>query len=170
VTYFFDAERTMDYAGGRKILVPSLKVASFDLRPEMSAAGITNRFLENAGDFDVIIMNYANGDMVGHTGNATATRAAMRAVDDALSRIVPRTLELGGTILVTADHGNAERMRDWRGRPWKAHTTSPVPFIIVSNERYEFRDVRDAGLQNIAPTMLKMLGVSAPPEMSEPLI
>jgi 2,3-bisphosphoglycerate-independent phosphoglycerate mutase len=170
VTYFFDAERTMDYPNELKIQVPSSKVKTFDLKPEMSAFEITKEFLKNAGKFDVIVMNYANGDMVGHTGNKPATVRAIEVLDECLERIVPATLKLGGTILITADHGNAERMADWRGRVWKGHSTNKVNFIAVSPAPLKLRPPRRAGLANVAPTILKLLGIKPPKEMDKPLI
>jgi 2,3-bisphosphoglycerate-independent phosphoglycerate mutase len=170
VTYFFDSERMVDYPLEKKILVPSPSVATFDMKPEMSAPQITREFLKNINHFQVVIMNYANGDMVGHTGNKPATIRAMEALDKCLARIVPVVLKLGGTILITADHGNAEKMADWRGRKWTAHTTNPVPFILVSDQRLRLRRLRGAGLANIAPTMLKLLGIHRPREMSQSLI
>lgn len=169
VTYFFDAERTIDYPRGKKIKIPSPKIATFDMKPEMSAAGITNEFLKNIAKFDVIIMNYANGDMVGHTGNFKAAVRAMEVLDKQLSKIVPAVLKLGGTILITADHGNAERMIDWRGRIWKGHTTNDVPFIAVSAMPLKLGKTRGAGLANVAPTMLGLLGIKPPKEMAEQL-
>jgi 2,3-bisphosphoglycerate-independent phosphoglycerate mutase len=170
VTYFFDAERMIDYPGEKKILVPSPAVATFDMKPEMSAPEITREFLKNIGKFRVVIMNYANGDMVGHTGNLRAAIRAMEELDKCLSKIVPAALKLDGTVLITADHGNAEKMTDFWGRKWTAHTTNPVRFIAASNGRIELRRVRGAGLANIAPTMLRLLGIRPPREMAEPLV
>ena len=150
--------------------MPSPKVATFDLKPEMAAPEIAEMFVKNAAEYKVVIMNFANGDMVGHTGNKKAAVKAMETLDKMLSIIVPKTLELGGTILITADHGNAEEMTDWLGRPWKAHTTNPVPFIFVSANAPELKRVKNAGIANIAPTMLKILNIKPPKEMQEPLI
>jgi 2,3-bisphosphoglycerate-independent phosphoglycerate mutase len=170
VTNIFDSERMVDYKGEQKILVPSPKVATFDLKPEMSAPEITKEFLKNIGKFDVVIMNYANGDMVGHTGSMPATIKAMETLDACLGKIVPAVLKLDGTILITADHGNAEKMSDWRGRKWTAHTTNRVPFICVSNKKIVLKKLRNMGLANIAPTMLKLLGVKKSKEMTESLV
>ncbi|MDR1826573.1 MAG: 2,3-bisphosphoglycerate-independent phosphoglycerate mutase [Rickettsiales bacterium] len=170
VTYFFDAEHGSDHPNSEKILVQSPKVATFDLKPEMAAAEIAEKFVENAAKYKVVIMNFANGDMVGHTGNKKAAVMAMETLDKMLSIVVPKTLELGGTILITADHGNAEEMTDWLGREWKAHTTNPVPFIFVAANAPELKRVKDAGIANIAPTMLKILGIKPPKQMLEPLI
>lgn len=163
-TYFFDAERNVDFAGEEKILIPSPAVATFDLKPEMSAIEITDALVPRLGEYDVVILNYANGDMVGHTGNEAATIKAMDVLDAQLSRLVPAVLELDGTILITADHGNAEKMWDATNNlPWTAHTTNPVNFIVVSNHKY---NVHDGGLADIAPTMLKMLKIPQPAEMT----
>ena len=164
VTYFFDAERNVDFNGGKKVLIPSPDVAKFDLKPEMSAVEITDALLPVLKDFDVVILNYANGDMVGHTGNMDAAICAMETLDVQLSRLVPVVLDLGGVVLITADHGNAEQMRDASGTtPWTAHTTNPVNLIVVGGG---IKSVRDGGLADIAPTMLKILGITQPQEMT----
>lgn len=164
VTYFFDAERNIDFDGEEKVLIPSPDVATFDLKPEMSAQEITDALLSKLSQFDVVILNYANGDMVGHTGNEAAAVRAMEFLDSQLSRLVPAVLGLGGTILITADHGNAEKMwDDVNNIPWTAHTTNPVNLIVVSNEKYT---VQNGGLADIAPTMLKLLGIAQPSDMT----
>ena len=165
VTYFMDAERNIDYVGGKKILIPSPDVATFDLKPEMSAVEITDTLLPILGEYDVVILNFANGDMVGHTGNMDAAIRAMETLDAQLARIVPAVLKLDGTILITADHGNAEQMWDNKNNgPWTAHTTNPVNLIVVSNNPPA--NVRDGGLSDIAPTMLKILGIKQPDDMT----
>ncbi len=164
VTYFFDAERNVDFAGEEKILIPSPAVATFDLKPEMSAPEITDALLPQLSKFDVVILNYANGDMVGHTGIESAAIKAMETLDAQLARIVPATLALGGTVLITADHGNAEQMWDSANNaPWTAHTTNKVPFVIVGANHIR---PKDGGLADIAPTMLKLLGIAQPAEMT----
>jgi 2,3-bisphosphoglycerate-independent phosphoglycerate mutase len=168
VTYFFDAERELNYPLEKKILVQSPKVATFDLLPEMAAPEITAEFLKNIRMFDVVIMNYANGDMVGHTGNRRAAIRAMEILDDCLARIVPAALGLGGAVMITADHGNAEKMADFLGRKWTAHTTNPVPFVLASAKKIKLREIPGAGLANIAPTILKLLGIKPPREMTAP--
>ncbi len=165
VTYFFDAERNVDFDGEEKILIPSPDVATFDSVPEMSAEKITDALLPKLAQFDVVILNWANGDMVGHTGNMDATVRAMEVLDAQLARLVPAVLELGGVVLITADHGNAEKMWDDKNNvPWTAHTTNPVNFVVVSNGLVHA--VRDGGLADIAPTILKLLGLAQPPEMT----
>lgn len=165
VTYFFDAERNIDLDGESKVLIASPDVATFDMKPEMSAVEITDSLLPVLAKYDVVILNYANGDMVGHTGNERATITAMETLDTQLARLVPAVLALGGTILITADHGNAEKLWDSdTGLPWTAHTTNPVNFIVVSNNPPQ--SVRDGGLADIAPTMLKILGITKPSDMT----
>lgn len=164
VTYFFDAERNIDFDGGKKVLIPSPDVATFDMKPEMSATEITDALLPILGDFDVVILNYANGDMVGHTGNEAATIRAMETLDAQLAKIVPATLALGGAVLITADHGNAEKLwDDVNNLPWTAHTTNPVNLVVVADNAPA---VRDGGLADIAPTILKILGIPQPSEMT----
>lgn len=165
VTYFMDAERSIDYPNGNKILIPSPDVATFDLKPEMSAVEITDALLPVLPDYDVVILNWANGDMVGHTGNIDAAVRAMETLDAQLARLVPAVLALDGTVLITADHGNAEQMWDVKNNaPWTAHTTNPVNFIVVSNNPPVV--VRDGGLADIAPTVLKILGICPPVDMT----
>lgn len=162
VTYFFDAERNIDFVGGKKILVPSPDVATFDMKPEMSAREITDKLLAVLPEYDVVILNYANGDMVGHTGNMIATIKALEILDAQLARLVPAVLKMGGVVLITADHGNAEQMSD-NGLPWTAHTTNPVNFIVVGDG---IKSVHNGGLADIAPTILKILGIKKPAEMT----
>lgn len=164
VTYFMDAERNIDFPGGKKILIPSPDVATFDLKPEMSAIEITDALIPQLSKYDVVILNYANGDMVGHTGNEDATIKAMETLDAQLMRLVPAVLELGGELLIVADHGNAEQMWDYEhNAPHTAHTTNPVNVIYVSNNPMP---LHDGGLADIAPTMLKILRLPQPAEMS----
>ncbi len=164
VTYFFDAERTLDYKGEEKLLVPSPSVATFDIKPEMSADEITKALLPRLDQFDVVILNYANADMVGHTGNLDAVIKAMETLDAQLSRLVPAVLNLNGTVLITADHGNAEKMwNEELDTAWTAHTTNKVPFLVVGGS---VNAVKDGGLSDIAPTVLKILDVKQPEEMT----
>lgn len=164
VTYFMDAERIIDFPNEKKILIPSPDVATFDLKPEMSAVEITDALIPVLGEYDVVILNWANGDMVGHTGNMDAAIRAMEILDAQLARLVPAVLELGGTLLITADHGNAEKMWDMENNlPWTAHTTNPVNVILVAENAPK---IHDGGLADVAPTVLKLLGVDKPDEMT----
>lgn len=164
VTYFFDMESNDEQLGCQKILIPSPDVATFDLKPEMSAEQITDTLLQELANFDVVILNYANGDMVGHTGNEPAAIRAMEFLDTQLARLIPAVLDLGGVMLITADHGNCEEMWDSENNaPYTSHTTNPVNLIVVGMGDIV---VRDGGLCDIAPTMLKILGISQPADMT----
>lgn len=164
VTYFFDIESNDDLVGEKKILIPSPDVATFDLKPEMSAGEITDKLLDELPNFDVVILNYANGDMVGHTGVESAAIRAMEYLDTQLARLVPQVLNLGGAILITADHGNCEEMWDYKNNaPCTSHTTNPVNFIVVGLGDVV---VHDGGLADIAPTMLKILDLPKPNDMT----
>ncbi|MBQ2017435.1 MAG: 2,3-bisphosphoglycerate-independent phosphoglycerate mutase [Alphaproteobacteria bacterium] len=164
VTYFFDAERNIDFPGGAKVLIPSPNVATFDMKPEMSAIEVTDALIPVLGNYDVVILNWANGDMVGHTGNMDATIRAMETLDMQLARLVPAVLQMGGALLITADHGNAEKLWDTQNNlPWTAHTTNPVNLIVVSDD---INMVHDGGLADIAPTMLHILGLEKPCDMT----
>ena len=159
-----DAERNIDLPMGKKVLIPSPDVATFDMKPEMAAIEITDALLPELDKYDVVILNWANGDMVGHTGNMDATVQAMETLDAQLARLVPAVLNIGGTMLITADHGNAEQMWDVANSlPWTAHTTNPVNLVLVAENAPA---VRDGGLADIAPTMLKILGIPQPPQMT----
>ena len=130
----------------------------------MSAVEITDKLLDVLPDYDVVILNYANGDMVGHTGNIDAAITAMETLDAQLERLVPAVLNLGGVVLLTADHGNAEQMvNPETGTPWTAHTTNPVNLIVVGGD---IKSVQNGGLSDIAPTMLKILGIEKPDDMT----
>ena len=169
VTFFFNGGVETPNPGEERILIPSPKVATYDLKPEMSAPEVTERVIAeiNRDLYDVIILNYANPDMVGHTGVLEAAIKAVQAVDSCLGRVVEAVLERGGTALVTADHGNAEMMlEDGSDEPHTAHTTNPVPLILVG-ERFKEVRLREGGsLEDIAPTMLDILGIPKPPEMT----
>ena len=151
-----------------RILVPSPKVATYDLQPEMSAYGVTEKVLDaiNGDKYDVIILNYANCDMVGHTGVFDAAVKAVRTVEECMDKIVTAVLKKGGSALITADHGNADKMIDENGKPFTAHTTNLVPFILVS-EQFKNVKLRPQGiLADIAPTMLTVMGEEIPAEMT----
>lgn len=165
VTYFMDAERTIDFDNEEKVLIDSPDVATFDMKPEMSAVEITDALLPRLSKFDAVIMNFANGDMVGHTGNEKATVKAMEVLDKQLSRIVPAVLELGGKMLIIADHGNAEKMwNDKSNSPWTAHTNNKVRAIMISQPPY--KRLKNGGLKDVAPTILKLLNLTQPIEMT----
>ena len=164
VTFFFDGGEDKDIPGSKRVLVNSPKVATYDLHPEMSAYEVTEKVLyELQNDCpDTIILNYANCDMVGHTGVFDAAVKAVEAVDDCLMKVVDMVVSLGGVCLITADHGNAEKLIDENGKPFTAHTTNKVPLIVTSPD-YE---VSDGTLADLAPTMLTLLGVEIPKEMT----
>ena len=168
VTFFFNGGREVEFPGETRILVPSPKVATYDLKPEMSALEITDA-LEEAilGErFDVVIVNYANTDMVGHTGDLKAAITAVETVDACLGRLAAALKRVGGTMLVTADHGNAEMMRDpASGQPHTAHTTNPVPLVLV-NPPAGITGLADGRLADIAPTLLALLGLPQPRAMT----
>ncbi|MFQ5694454.1 MAG: 2,3-bisphosphoglycerate-independent phosphoglycerate mutase [Terriglobia bacterium] len=166
VTYFFNGGIEKPYPGEERELVASPKVATYDLKPEMGAPGIAavvTRAIKK-GDFDVLVVNFANADMVGHSGQLEPTTRAIEAVDACLGRIYAALKERGGAWLITADHGNAETMRNTDGSPHTFHTTNPVPFILVTNEP-NVRLRPEGALQDIAPTILSVLGLRQPPEM-----
>ncbi len=174
VTFFFNGGREEPFPGEERALVPSPRVATYDLQPEMSAEAVTDGTAEAivSGKFAFVIINFANGDMVGHTGDFDAAVAAIETVDRCLHRIVDATLAQGGALLVTADHGNAEEMivRE-TGQPMTAHTTNPVPVVLVAPEDHPLRHARfrqDGILSAVAPTVLELLGLAPPPEMDQP--
>lgn len=165
VTSFFNGGSEQVYSGEDRILVPSPRVKTYDLMPEMSAFEITRIVKEKikSGNYDVVILNFANCDMVGHTGNFEAAKLAVRTVDTCVWELVNEVLDLGGCLLITADHGNAEKMFDENGEAFTAHTTNPVPFCVVGHEC----ELRSGGrLADIAPTIIEILGLDKPKEMS----
>jgi 2,3-bisphosphoglycerate-independent phosphoglycerate mutase len=169
VTYFFNGGVEKPFAGEDRLLVPSPKVATYDLKPEMSAAGIAETVVKAAGDsaFDVVIVNFANADMVGHSGKIPPTVKAVETVDACLGEIYRAVRQKGGAMLITADHGNAEMLIDpATGGPHTAHTTNPVPFIVVSEDAQQFSLRPNGSLQDISPTVLGMLGFDQPKEMT----
>ena len=165
VTFFFNGGVEAPYSGEDRDLIPSPKVATYDLQPEMSAYLVTEKLLEelDRGEYDVVILNYANTDMVGHTGVFSAAVAACEAVDECLGKITAKVKELGGAVIITADHGNADVMLAEDGSPFTAHSTNPVPFIVYN---YPCKLKEGGVLADIAPTMLKMLGLSKPEAMT----
>src|SRR6202795_420849 len=169
VTYFFNGGVEQPFPGEDRVLVQSPKVATYDLKPEMSAAGIADAVIKatNEGTFDVIIVNFANADMVGHSGKIPPTVKAVETVDACLGRIEPVVRAKGGALLITADHGNAELMIDpVTGGPHTAHTTNPVPFIVVAENEKKFSMRQNGSLRDISPTILGMLGIDEPKEMT----
>ncbi len=169
VTYFFNGGREEPFKGEDRVLVPSPKVPTYDLQPEMSAAGVADAFVDSVTHrrHDVIICNFANPDMVGHTGKLDAAIAAITAVDAALGRCIDALLAAGGTALVTADHGNAEQMWDDElNAPHTAHTTNLVPVVLVSPSGADAPALRDGSLPDVAPTLLGLLGLAQPEEMT----
>ncbi|CAA7612430.1 phosphoglycero mutase III, cofactor-independent [Candidatus Terasakiella magnetica] len=168
VTFFFNGGREMVFPGEERILVPSPKVATYDLQPEMSAVEVTDKLVAAiaGGTFDVVVVNYANGDMVGHTGFMNAAIAAAQTVDTCIGRLETAVLAAGGTMLITADHGNAELMKDpVTGEPHTAHTTGPVPAVLVGAPA-GVAGIDNGRLADVAPTLLALLGLPQPAEMS----
>jgi 2,3-bisphosphoglycerate-independent phosphoglycerate mutase len=166
VTYFFNGGEETPYEGEDRIMVPSPKVATYDLQPEMSAPELTDRAVEaiNSGKYDLVVLNFANPDMVGHTGILEAAVKAVETVDAGLGRIAEAIEAAGGSLLVTADHGNCELMRDPEtGQPHTAHTTNPVPVFLISARKFALSDGR---LADVAPTLLALMGVPQPKEMT----
>lgn len=166
VTFFFNGGVETQFPGEDRILVPSPReVATYDLKPQMSAESVSDKFVESINKYDVAILNFANPDMVGHTGFVEAGIKACEAVDQGLKRVVEKVLSLGGHLLITADHGNCERMRNEDGSPNTAHTTNLVDLIYVGDDKDQVT-LRDGILADIAPTMLSLLGIAKPAEMS----
>jgi 2,3-bisphosphoglycerate-independent phosphoglycerate mutase len=168
VTYFFNGGVEEPFGGEDRILVPSNReVATYDQAPEMSAGPITDALVDaiERRQHDFIVANYANPDMVGHTGVWSAAVTAADFVDACLGRVVRSALGRGDDLVITADHGNIEEMRDAQGRPQTKHTTSPVPLVLVSER---FRDVRlrDGELSDVAPTLCRLLGIPPGPQMT----
>ena len=165
VTFFFNGGREVEFSGEDRILVSSPKVATYDMQPEMSAVPVCDKVCEaiESGKYDVVILNFANCDMVGHTGVFEAAVKAVETVDTCVGRVKASTEKICGVMLLTADHGNADRMLDTDGSPFTAHTTNPVPFAVIGKEC----ELREGGkLCDISPTIIKLLGLEQPAEMS----
>ena len=162
VTFFFDGGKEVDYKNEKKILIPSPKVATYDLKAEMSAFEVTDELLKELGNYDLVILNFANGDMVGHTGVLEAAIKAVESVDECLGKIYQKVEELGGTMIITADHGNCEEMLDENNNILTAHTTNPVPFIVTNKNI----SLVPGKLGDIAPTILELMNIEKPIEMT----
>jgi 2,3-bisphosphoglycerate-independent phosphoglycerate mutase len=168
VTYFFNNRKADELPGEHRVLVPSPSVKTYDLKPEMSAPELTDRLLaEIRGErFDAAVLNLANPDMVGHTGDIAATVRAVEVVDECVGRLVAAILERGGVVAITADHGNAEQMLDAAtGQPHTAHTTNPVPFLLCGLDGGAL-DARGGRLSDVAPTLLDAMGLEQPAAMT----
>jgi 2,3-bisphosphoglycerate-independent phosphoglycerate mutase len=169
VTYFINGRREEPFPGEDRLLVPSPKVPTYDLQPEMSAAGVTSTAIERirSGDYDFIVMNYANADMVGHTGVIEAAIKAVETVDTGVGQVVEAALAMGGGLLITADHGNAEQLIEYdTGKPFTAHTTYPVPLYLVVPQMAHAHLRNDGILADVAPTILDVLGIPKPKDMT----
>ena len=163
VTFFFDGGKEVEYDDMKKILIPSPKVATYDLKPEMSVYEVTDTFLKEVGNYDVTIMNLANGDMVGHTGVYEAAKSAVEHMDKCITKIYEKVVkELNGVLIIIADHGNCDVMWDENHKPVTSHTTNPVPCIITMDNI----EVKDGKLADIAPTMLTIMDLPIPEEMT----
>ena len=175
VTYFFNGGVEIPLPGEDRHLIPSPRVATYDIKPEMSAEELTISCTKaiKSGNYAFVVINYANPDMVGHTGNMNATIKAIETVDKCIGKIVNATGEMGGSILITADHGNAELMKGSEGEPWTAHTINKVPLILIEGEKRKIPNMgneinlrENAGLADIAPTLLQLLNLPIPREMT----
>ena len=166
VTFFFNGGEEKQYEGEDRILVPSPKVETYDMKPEMSACEVTDKVVDaiNSKKYDSIILNYANPDMVGHTGNLEAAIKAIETIDKCVQRVVEAVNAQNGMLLITADHGNSEQMIDYKtGEPYTAHTTNPVPLILVGKDDVKLKSGK---LADLAPTMLDLMNLSKPEEMT----
>ena len=165
VTFFFNGGQEKQYPGEDRILIPSPKVETYDMKPEMSAFEVTENVLNaiHSRKYDSIILNFANPDMVGHTGNIEAVIKALEALDVCVDKIVKAIEEEHGVLLITADHGNCEQMIDYKtGEPHTAHTTNPVPLVLVGKDV----KLKEGRLADLAPTMLDIMGIEKPEEMT----
>jgi len=167
VTVFFNGGREEEFPGEDRILVPSPRVATYDLQPEMSAPEVTDNLVQVIGDgtYDLIVVNFANGDMVGHTGILSAACKAVQTLDQCMGRLEQAVKGAGGVLMITADHGNCENMDDGKGGPHTAHTLNVVPVVLV-NAPESVRALHDGSLADIAPTVLELLGLEQPQDMS----
>ena len=169
VTYFFNGGKEQPNTKEDRVLIPSPKVATYDLLPEMSAYEVTDEVIKrtDSGTYDFIVLNFANPDMVGHTGIYEAAVKAVEVVDDCVGRVVDKILQIGGAVLLTADHGNAEKMVDEiTGQPHTAHTTNPVPFTLIVNDGLKYQLREDGILADVAPTVLQLMRIPQPEAMT----
>jgi 2,3-bisphosphoglycerate-independent phosphoglycerate mutase len=168
VTFFFNGGVEAPNENEVRDLIPSPKVATYDLQPEMSAYLVTDKVLEelDSGEFDVVILNFANCDMVGHTGVIPAAVKAVGTVDECVKKVTDKILAMGGAALLTADHGNADKLLSEDGSPFTAHTTNPVPVVLISNELKNVKLRKDGVLADLAPTLLQVMGMPIPEEMT----
>ena len=167
VTFFFNGGREEPFAGEDRCVIPSPKVATYDLKPEMSAPEVAEECVKRieSGKYDVIILNFANCDMVGHTGVFDAAVKAVEAVDQCAGKVIDAVLAAGGKVILTADHGNADKMKNEDGTPFTAHTTNPVPCVVIGAGN-DFT-LREGGvLSDLVPTMFELMGVPQPAEMT----
>ncbi len=170
VTFFFNGGREEPYEGENRILIPSPKVATYDLKPEMSAREVKDALVAEIkkGENSFICVNFANGDMVGHTGVYSAIEEAVRTVNECAREVVEAAISMGYTVLITADHGNADYAVNPDGSPNTAHSLNPVPFIVVSDT---IKHVESGVLADVAPTVLKIMGIPQPKDMTgHPLV
>jgi len=165
VTYFFNGGIETPFPGEDRILLPSPKVATYDLQPRMSAPEVTERVLGELEKYDFVVLNFANPDMVGHTGIVDAAKSAVEMVDACVGEVITEILRLGGCALITADHGNCEQMRNPDGSPNTAHTTNPVHLIYVGADGAQYR-LENGILADVAPTLLTIMNLPIPPEMT----
>ncbi len=163
VTFFFNGGRETPFKGEDRILVPSPQVSTYDKKPEMSAQGVMNETINNLDDYDVIIVNFANADMVGHTGSLKAGIKAAETIDTCIGKVTKCVEDIEGILLITSDHGDLEEMVDEKGKPHTAHTINPVPCILIGTENKKMRDGR---LADVAPTLLDLLHLDKPREMT----
>ena len=170
VTFFFSGGREQEFIGEKRLMCPSPKVATYDLKPEMSAYELRDAIIPelNKGEVDFVCLNFANGDMVGHTGVMEAAIKACEAVDECVKDVVTAAVENDYSVLIIADHGNCETMMNPDGSPHTSHTTNPVPMILVDKD---IKAIKDGVLGDVAPTILKMMGIEQPKAMTRfPLI
>jgi 2,3-bisphosphoglycerate-independent phosphoglycerate mutase len=169
VTYYFNGMREDPFPGEDRLIVPSQKVATYDLAPKMSAIEITDKLIDRLklGVYSFVLVNFANADMVGHTGNIAAALVACKTIDECLGRLIPEVLQLEGTVLITADHGNVEEMLGSEGEMDTEHSTYPVPFIII-DKRFDGKSVTipSGKLGDVAPTILGIMGIPIPSAMT----